>query len=183
MNPSRAPGWKAIIPLWTAFAGYAVWLFIFGPYRTLKAAAGGARLPEEGFGFTGGDLYLFAEKLDDAGLAAYGIFQLADLLNAVLMSFAFAAAIWALSSRVRETGRLGLLALVPFLTGIFDASENALVISAIRNLPLKYYGVAEAAGTFGLLKAVSWISSAVILVGLAASAVFKEIRKRSRDGS
>lgn len=170
-----------------AALGYGIWLFNFGPYAAVRAAVPEQPLPEERFGFTGGDLYTFLDGfekgLDQATLEAYASFQLFDTLNAVLLALALSLFIWALAARLFRSGLPMLLLLLPLAMGAFDLLENFLIISVIRDLPMRYYGIAEGAGTATLLKMISGGLTFLTVVALSAYAIYLRLAHRKTDAS
>lgn len=187
MQNRRAPGVLSVAAAFAAALGYGIWLFNFGPYARVRAGVSEQPLPEERFGFTGGDLYTFLDGfekgLDQATLAAYANFQLFDTLNAVLLALALALFVWALSARLFRSGLPVLLLLLPLLMGAFDLLENFLIISVINDLPMRYYGLAEGAGTATLLKMISGGLSFLSAVGLSVYAIYVRLARREADES
>lgn len=187
MTKRRAPGVFTVAAFLAAAMGYAVWLFNFGPYPAVRAGVPSGPLPEERFGFTGGDLYTFLDGyekgLDPATTLAYANFQLYDSLNAVLLALALAFLIWALAARLFRSGLPVLLLFLPLAMGVFDLLENLLILSTIRNLPLRYYGIAEGAGTAALLKMITGGLSFLTVISLSAYAIYLRFSRRKPDES
>lgn len=175
----KAPGVLLVTLLFAAVLGYGIWLFNFGPFARLSAMTGGISLPEERFGYTGGDLYTFLEQFEGSAdfLSLYGSFQLFDTLNAVLIALALAIGIWALTARLFKSSIPGILVLFPLAMGAFDLLENLLIVSVLRNLPLRFFGIAEGAGTASLLKMISGSLAFLSFSALSVYALYLRYRK------
>ena len=184
MPERRAPGVILVTAGFAAALIYGVYVYNFGPYTKLSGMIGGDALPEERFGFTGGDLYIFLDKFSGTSdfIAAYANFQLFDTLNAVLIAIALAIGIWALTARLFRSSLPGLLVLLPLAMGAFDLLENLLITSVLRNLPLRYFGIAEGAGTATLLKMISGTLAFFSFAGLSAYALYLRYRGRKNEG-
>ncbi|MCO6510391.1 MAG: hypothetical protein J5I65_06325 [Aridibacter famidurans] len=187
MQNRRAPGVLLVAAAFAAALGYGIWLFNFGPYAAVRAAVPDRPLPEERFGYTGGDLYTFLDgyekALDPGILESYANFQLFDTLNGVLLAVALALFIWALAARLFRSGIPTLLILLPLAMGAFDLLENFLIISVIRDLPMRYYGLAEGAGTATLLKMICGGLSFLSAVGMSVYAIYLRLARRKSDES
>ncbi len=166
----------AALVLWL---GFSVFLFNAGAYQSVQAAAGGAKLLEERFGYTSTQAGDFLQTLGNDGRAAYRSFQFWDGLNALLMAVAFTLALaFALSRLLFARNPLRLIAFLPLLAGLCEWAENAALLSMLSSFPNEAPTVCSMASALTRMKLALGFSVMPLTVLAFLALGIKALRQR-----
>lgn len=175
----KAAAGRNVVAALIVWIGFSIFLFNAGAYKAVQAAAGGAKLLEERFGYTGTQAVEFLQALRSEGREAYGSFQFWDGINALLMAVALTLALaFALDRLFAARNPLRLIAFLPLAAGLCEWAENAALFSLLSSFPNEAPSVCGVASALTQVKLVLGFSVMPLTILSFLALGLKALRQR-----
>lgn len=177
----KAATGRNVIAALVLWLGFSVFLFNAGAYKSVQAAAGGAKLLEERFGYTSTQAVEFLQTLGNEGREAYRNFQFFDGLNALIMAVAFTLALTFAASRLLVASNpIRLIAFLPLAAGLCEWAENAALLSMLSSFPSEAPLASSLGSALTRVKFVLGFSVMPLTVLAFLALGFKALRQRRK---